>query len=156
MDALLPAQAAQPHAWVEKLIQDTDELRSADTEAFRAAVGATSALHRELYLLGGGMDTTLRLGEDSELAYRLAQRGAVFVPVPAARSWHLGIPTATRSPDLVRRHNTPYLANRMPLPRFRRWQAARTWRVPYVEVAVDAASAEIGRASCRERVFRVV
>ena len=141
MAALFPAEEAQPHAWVERLIEDTDSLRSADAEAFRAAVGATSAVHRELYLLGGGMDTSLRLGEDSELAYRLAQRGAVFVPVPAARSWHLGIPTATRSPDLVRRYNTPYLANRMPLPRFRRWQAARTWRVPYVEVAVDASAA---------------
>ena len=141
MAELFTAEETQPHAWVERLIGDSDDLRSADAEAFRAAVGSTSALRRELYLDAGGMDTSLRLGEDSELGYRLAQRGAVFIPVRAARSWHLGIPTATRSPDLVRRYNMPHLANRAPLPRFRRWQAGRTWRVPYVEVVVDASAA---------------
>ncbi len=141
MEELFAVQQTQPHAWVERLIQDAAGLRTADAEAFRAAVGSTSAVHRELYLHSGGMDTCLRLGEDSELAYRLAQRGAVFVPVPAARSWHLGIPTATHSPEMVRRYNRPYLANRMPLPRFRRWQARRSWRVPYVEIVVDASTA---------------
>lgn len=138
---LFPLEQTQPHAWVEQLIDASDGLLTADTEAFRATVGATAALHRELYLSSGGMDTGLRLGEDSELAYRLAQRGAVFVPVPAAGSWHLGIPTATVDPGPVRRYNWPFLANRMPLPRFRRWQARRIWPVPYVEVVVDATAA---------------
>lgn len=142
LPALFPAEAGQPHAWVEELIDASDGLRTADHLAFRAAVGATAALHRELYLSSGGMDTVLRLGEDSELGYRLAQRGAVFVPVPAAGSWHLGIPNATVNADRVRRYNWPYLAERMPLPRFRRWQARRLWRVPYVQVVVDGTAAD--------------
>jgi GT2 family glycosyltransferase len=141
LPALFPAEQGLPHVWVEQLIDASDGLRTADGVAFRAAVGATGALHRELYLSSGGMDTVLRLGEDSELGYRLAQRGAVFVPVPDAGSWHLGIPNATANQDAVRRYNWPYLANRMPLPRFRRWQARRLWPVPYVEVVVDATAA---------------
>lgn len=137
-DGELPAlfDVWETHEWVEEIIERTGQLRDADHECFRVAVGATGALRRDLYLEVGGMDTSLRLGEDSELGYRLAQGGAVFVPVRDAVSWHLGRSTAVRTPEAIRRYNLPFVADRMPLPRYRRTAPGRSWSVALVEVVV--------------------
>jgi hypothetical protein len=110
---------------------------------FRAHVGATAALTRALYLEAGGLRTDLRLGEDSELGYRLAQAGAVFIPEPGARSWHLGPSHMMRDGERLRRYNRPFLADLMPHPRWLRGPArraagagGRSWRVPLVTAVV--------------------
>ncbi|MGH3680241.1 MAG: glycosyltransferase, partial [Natronosporangium sp.] len=133
---LFPPDVAEPHGYVEELIDATDRLRAADHLAFRAHTGATAALRRDLYLAAGGLDPELRLGEDSELGYRLAQAGAVFVPEPAAGSWHLGPSHAMTTGEAQRRYNRPFLADRMPQPRWLRGGARRTWAVPLVTAAV--------------------
>ena len=135
--------SSAPHDWVEKVIDDTDGLRSAGALAFRVHVGATGTVSRDLYLACGGMDTSLKLGEDSELGYRLAQAGAVFVPEPEARSWHLGPSTVMRTVTTVSRYNTPFITDRMPVPRFRRRnETGRLWSVPLVDVVVDVGGAD--------------
>jgi hypothetical protein len=103
-----------------------------------AHVGATAALRRELYEASGGLDTGLRLGEDTEFGYRLAQAGAVFVPEYEARSWHLGPTHVMRARDQVRRYNKPFLADRMPQPRWLRRSGGTGWSVPLVTVSLDA------------------
>jgi len=137
------------HDWVEEIIDGTDSLRAGDHTCFRAFVGATGAVRKDFYIKAGGMDTLLRLGEDSELGYRLAQAGAVFVPVPEALSWHLGLTTAQRQADAVKRYNAPFVTDRMPLPRYRRRAPHRNWSVPLVDVILDVgdASYEHGRAA---------
>ena len=135
---LFPASATEPHGYIEDFIEATDRLRDADQLAFRAHVGATAALRRELYRAAGGLDVTLRLGEDGELGYRLAQAGAVFVPEPQARSWHLGSSHAMTVGDRQRRYNWPFLADRMPQPPWLRGGVRRTWAVPQVTVVVEA------------------
>lgn len=145
---LFPPHETEPHDYIEELIEATDQLRAADHLVFRAHVGATAALRRAFYQAAGGLDTSLRLGEDSEFGYRLAQAGAIFVPEPQARSWHLGPSHAMRIGERLRRHNQPYLADRMALPRWLRGHTRRGWAVPLVlaVVAVEDAPLEQVRA----------
>ncbi len=130
-------QDREAHDWVEEMYERTDDLREAGPRAHRAHVGATASLHRALYLEAGGMDLALKLGEDSELGYRLAECGAVFIPDRAARSWHLGRTHVMRRQDEVNDYNFPFLADRIPDGRVKRATAGRQYAVPYVEVVLD-------------------
>jgi hypothetical protein len=100
-------------------------------------VGAAGALRKELYRAAGGLDTGLRLGEDTELGYRLFQAGAVFVPEAGAGAWHLGRSHMMRHERLLRRYNRPFLADRMPHPRWLRRVGGSGWSVPLVRVVVE-------------------
>jgi GT2 family glycosyltransferase len=142
---LFGASAGEPHAYVERYIAQTDQLRTADHLAFRIHVGATAALRRELYDAAGGPDPQLRLGEDTEFGYRLAQAGAVFVPEPRARSWHLGRTQVMRAQEQVTRYNRPFLADRIPYPRHWRKVGGPAYSVPLVEVVMVVADQPLER-----------
>lgn len=151
---LFAADECEPHDYIEELIQATDGLRQADHLAFRAHVGATAALPRELYHDAGGLDTSLRLGEDSEFGYRLAQAGAVFIPEPQARSWHLGPSSMMRNGHALRRYNRPFLAEAMPQPPWLRSRSTgRNWRVPTAQVIVEADGPAELVHTCVDRVL---
>lgn len=137
-DSLFGDVRGEPHEWVEKLIDETDGLRAAGTEAFRAVVGATVSLPRQLFRAIGGMDESLARGEDSELGYRLSQAGAVFVPEPLSRSWHLGASAMMTDGRRVVRYTRPFVTDRMAQPHRRRSGPGRQWSVPFVEVVVEA------------------
>lgn len=139
-------QEQQPHDWVEAVYERTDDLRYAGPRALRTHVGATASLHRALYLDSGGMDTTLRLGEDIALGYRLAQEGAFFVPDREARSWHLGPSTVMGRRETVNAYNDPFLADRAPELRPKR-RTGRTYTVPYLEVLLDTRGLEAPRVT---------
>lgn len=137
--ALFAGLPSTGHDYVERRIARTRQLRDADETGFLAHVGATAALRRELYQATGGLDTTLRLGEDTEFGYRLAQAGAVFVPEPQARSWHLGPTHMMRHQARLQRYNQPFLADRMPQPRWLRQAGGSGWAVPLVTAVVEVA-----------------
>ncbi|WP_162795639.1 glycosyltransferase family 2 protein [Nonomuraea lactucae] len=136
------------HDWAEKIIDDHDGLRAAPSSlAGRVHVGATAAYPAALLRSIGGLDTSLVLAEDTELGYRLTQAGAVFVPDPDSRAWHVGLPTAMRDVAGLKRFNDPYVADRVPYRRYLRADAGRQWRVPYVDARVPAGSYEDVRAT---------
>ena len=89
------------------------------------------------------MDTSLRLGEDIDLGYRLAECGAVFVADREARAWHLGRTHQQQRQDEVNDYNQPFLTNRVPdlQPQRRR---GRLYAVPYLEVVLDTRGEEHG------------
>ncbi|WP_051704732.1 glycosyltransferase family 2 protein [Glycomyces sp. NRRL B-16210] len=129
--------------WQIGLVRDSggevvDELR-----AFTIANGATISFTRSLYRDCGGIDTAMPLGSDTELGYRLAQAGALFVPDPEAEVWHLGVSQMNADRNAGKRFRHPYLANRVPSLRYLRWQTGRTWAVPYVEVLVEVGGASL-------------
>lgn len=129
-------------SWSERVIADTGGLLTSPHRAYRACNGATISFTPRMYRECGGMDTALVLGSDLEIGYRMAQAGAVFVPEPRARSWHLGIPQMRGSRrDEGTRFREPWLSQRVPLRRDWRRYGGRQWLVPYVEVVVDAAAA---------------
>lgn len=130
------------HDWVEELYARTDDLISAGPRAHRAHVGASASLRRDLYLAAGGMNTGLRLGEDSELGYRLGECGAIFVPDREACSWHLGPTHVMRRQDEVNDYNLPFLADLIPDGRAKRVVNGRQYAVPYLEVVLDTAAAD--------------
>ncbi|MCW2765103.1 MAG: glycosyl transferase, family 2, partial [Nocardioides sp.] len=142
-------QEPEAHDWVEEVYARTNDLRDAGPRALRTHVGATASLTRELYLAAGGMDTSLRLGEDIDLGYRLGECGAVFIPDREARSWHLG-PTHVMSRRAnVNDYNDPFLADRAPELRPKR-RPGRWYAVPYLEVVLDT------RGQRHQRVAAVV
>lgn len=144
-EELFAGLPSEPHDYVERYIEQTDQLRAADHLAFMIHVGATAALRRELYEAAGGLDPELKLGEDTEFGYRLAQAGAVFVPEPAARAWHLGATHMMRHQDQLRRYNRPHLAERMPQPRWLRKVGGSGWAVPLVTAVVEVADRPLER-----------
>jgi GT2 family glycosyltransferase len=164
IDTLFDPDLTEPHHYVEKIIRDSNGLRAADHLGFLAHVGATVAMRRTLLASVGGFDEGLLRGEDTELGYRLAQAGAVFVPEPAAKAWHLGRSGMMRRDTDLRRYSRPFLADRMPHPRWLRRAGGSQWAVPLVTVVVhaDGGSLETVRAvvdavlRSEERDLRVV
>ena len=144
-DGLFGGAAGEPHSYVERYITQTDQLRTADHLAFRIHVGATAALRRDLYEAAGGFDTDLRLGEDTEFGYRLAQAGAVFVPEPAARAWHLGRTQVMKAREQVARYNQAFFADRIPYPRHTRRSGGTVWTVPLAEVVIPVGDEPLER-----------
>jgi glycosyltransferase involved in cell wall biosynthesis len=129
--------AEETHKWVEGMWRRTDDLTLAGPRAFRAHVGATGSMTRDLYVASGGMATSLRLGEDMELGHRLAEAGGVLIPEHAARAWHLGRTHVMEHRDQINRYNDAFLANLVPTMRPKRNRHGRRYDVPYLEVVVD-------------------
>ncbi|MFC4057409.1 glycosyltransferase [Planomonospora corallina] len=130
------------HDWLDELVASHRGFRDAPPALLhRIHLGATVSAPAGLLRAAGGYDPALPLGEDTELGYRLTQAGAVFVPEGEAVAWHLGTTTAVRRGAEVRRHNQPFIADRVPCRRRLRTDPGRQWLVPYVDVVVDAAGA---------------
>jgi glycosyltransferase involved in cell wall biosynthesis len=136
MAEYFPADVLEPHEWVERYYSRFDDLRTIGPRACRIHVGATASLARDLYLDSGGMDTSLKLGEDIALGYRLGEAGAVFLPDREARSWHLGRTHVMTRRAEVNDYNDCFLSDRLPELRNKR-RAGRLYAVPYLEVVLD-------------------
>ena len=144
---LFADEAAFPHDWVEATYERTADLSTAAQHAYTVHVGATASVQTAVYRECGGMDSDLKLGEDIELGYRLAQVGAVFIPDRQAQSWHLGPTQVMRRREEVNRYNAPYLTDRISQLRWRRQDRGRTYSVPYVQVVVDTRGADYEQVS---------
>jgi hypothetical protein len=125
--------------WIAEILERTDGLRSAGHRAWEVFTGATASVRRELLDAAGGTAADLVMGEDSELGYRLSQRGAVFVPEHESSGLHLGRPTTERRGDESARYRRPFAENRVPRQYTRRRDPGRTWAVPFADVVVDTA-----------------
>ena len=133
---LFDAETADPH-WVERLIRNNDQLRTADRLAYKVFIGATGSLHRSLFDAAGGLDGALVLGGDTEFAHRVAQQGAIFIPDLDTSSWHLGRSQMQTRRDAGTRYRSPYVSNRVPDFHLRRKRPDRLWEVPFADVVVD-------------------
>ncbi|GAA2865905.1 hypothetical protein GCM10010517_25290 [Streptosporangium fragile] len=132
---------AAPHAWRAGVLRETRWLRDAGAGAYRLHSGATTSVPAALLRSVGGVNTALNMGEDTDLGFRLAQAGAVFVPDPQARAWHLGPSTVMRREKEVHRHNWSVLPDLIPDLRWLRTHPRRHWLVPYVHMVVDVGDA---------------
>ncbi|WP_198587224.1 glycosyltransferase [Glycomyces xiaoerkulensis] len=140
--SLFERERSRPQ-WIEHVIADTDGLTVHHPGNYRVFIGATGSLHRDLFKTAGGLDAGLRLGSDTEFAYRLAQAGAVFVPETTSSAWHLGIPQMQAKEAEGREQRLPYIAQRVPLHGMRRSAPTRGWLVPHVDVVIDVAAADV-------------
>ncbi|MEO5709942.1 MAG: glycosyltransferase [Nocardioidaceae bacterium] len=128
------------HDWVEEFSAKHDGLNAAAFHAYLVHVGASASVRRDFYETSGGMDSDLKLGEDVELGYRLAQRGALFVPDSQARSWHLGRSTLMLRQEEVNRYNRPFVTDR--ITDLRHWRTkGRTYSVPWLQAVVQTEGA---------------
>ncbi|WP_440074119.1 glycosyltransferase [Streptosporangium sp. OZ121] len=138
VEKLFDMTRSVPHQWIVDLVNSTRGLRDAQDSAYRLHVTNCASVGRALLEAAGPMDHDLIFGEDTELGYRLAWSGAVFVPEPRARSCHLGKSMMMRDGERVRRFNQAHVPDRIPLQRWQRTHPRRMWLVPLVEVVVDA------------------
>ncbi|MGW4802464.1 glycosyltransferase family 2 protein, partial [Nonomuraea sp. NPDC004297] len=130
-------EPAEPHAWLVDLVERTDGLTDNPQRPFSLHVGGATSVNARLIEAAGPMDEELILGQDTELGYRLAQAGAVFVPEPAARAYHLGPTMRMRDKQPIDRVSHAFVADRIPSYRWLRGHPGRQWKVPYVTVTVD-------------------
>ncbi|MEV7005940.1 glycosyltransferase [Streptosporangium sp. NPDC051022] len=130
-------EPAEPHAWLVDLIERTGGLTDNPHRAFSLHVGGATSVNAALLAQAGPMDTDLVLGQDTEMGYRLAQAGAVFVPEPLARAFHLGPTMRMRGKAPIDRVSHAFVADRIPAYRWLRSHPSRQWKVPYLEVVVE-------------------
>ncbi|MFD3684284.1 glycosyltransferase [Nocardiopsis sp. NPDC058631] len=123
--------------WLRRAYEQKKNLRTAGYEAFSYFIGGTGSARRDLLVECGGTVPELLLGEDTHLGYRLAQRGAVFVPELDSSSWHLGLPEMERRREEGARYRLPFVGNRIPRFGVRRGTGTRQWQVPLVDVVVE-------------------
>ncbi|WP_248964321.1 glycosyltransferase family 2 protein [Sphaerisporangium perillae] len=140
-------EPAEPHEWLVDLVQRTNGLTDTPSRAFSLHVGGATSVGRRLIEAAGPMDEELILGQDTEMGYRLAQAGAVFVPEPLARGFHLGPSMRMRDKDPIDRVSHALIGDRIPQYRWLRAHPARQWKVPYLEVVVEAEGYEDTRAT---------
>ncbi len=133
--------------WSLDIFDKTDELNSSAGRNYSTHMGACATVTRAVYERTRGQDPDLRLGDDTEIAYQLWQRGAVFIPVHSAKTFHLGRATVQDQAAEVNHLNNIYFADRMPVPRSRRTAENRQWLVPYITavVKVDLETAAVAR-----------
>ncbi|MFG3441837.1 glycosyltransferase [Nonomuraea sp. NPDC047897] len=130
-------EPAEPHGWIVDLVERTGGLTDNPQRPFSLHVGGATSVSARLVEAAGPMDEDLILGQDTELGYRLAQAGAVFVPEPAARAYHLGPTMRMRDKQPVDRVSHAFVADRIPAYRWLRSHPGRQWKVPYVAAVVD-------------------
>ncbi|MFF4127405.1 glycosyltransferase [Microbispora rosea] len=130
-------EPAEPHAWIEDLVQRSDGLVHSP-RPFSIHIGGASSVSARLFERAGPMDPEMILGQDTEMGYRLAQAGAVFIPDPEARAYHLGPSMRMRDSAPISRVSHALVTDRVPGYRWLRTHPSRQWKVPQVEVLVDA------------------
>lgn len=135
-------EPAEPHAWIVDLVERTEGLTANPQRPFSLHVGGATSVNARLIEVAGPMDDDLILGQDTEMGYRLAQAGAVFVPEPAARAYHLGPTMRMRDKQPIDRVSHAFVADRIPAYRWLRGHPGRQWKVPYVAAVVTAGSYE--------------
>ncbi len=123
--------------WSLDIFDRTDDLNTSSGRNYSTHMGACATVTKEVYDRTLGQDPDLRLGDDTEIAYQLWQRGAVFIPVQSALTYHLGRATVQDKAEEVSYYNGPHFAERMPIPRYRRRATNRQWKVPFVTAVVS-------------------
>ncbi|RVX47834.1 GT2 family glycosyltransferase [Nonomuraea polychroma] len=142
-----PGEEGIQSEYTRKTLESTRRLKDAGAGAYLLHTGASSSVRADLLRAAGGVDTALNMAEDTELGYRLAQAGAVFIPDAEAKAWHVGPSTVMEREKEVHRHNWSFLGDLIPDLRWLRNHPRRHWLVPYVRVVVAATTYEQTRAS---------
>ncbi|MFI6811051.1 glycosyltransferase [Nonomuraea sp. NPDC050328] len=151
--AVLPAdleaafEPAEPHGWLVELVERTHGLTDPAQRHFSLHIGGATSVSAALLAAAGPMDEDVALGQDTELGYRLAQAGAVFVPEPSARAYHLGPTMRMRDKQPIDRVSHAFVADRIPVYRWLRSHPARQWKVPLVTAVVPAGGYDETRAT---------
>lgn len=140
-------EPAEPHHWLVELVERTGGMVRNPHRAFSLHIGGATSVNARMLRRTGPMDTELILGQDTELGYRLAQAGAVFVPDAEALGYHLGPSMRMRDKAPVDRVSHALIADRIPSYRWLRSHPGREWKVPYVQAIVEAGGYDDVRAT---------
>ena len=121
MDDVFPSDDVDSQEYREPYLAATHDLLDERLDLFRVFVAATFGVRADLYRAAGGFrELGVRGVEDIELGYRLANQGALLVPVRTARHWHQGRRTMSgERMQEIRRARQPYVERLLPVGGFR-------------------------------------
>lgn len=121
VEQLVDADDLDSQDYREPYLRSTRDLTEERLDLFRVFVAATFAVGAEFFsAVGGFRELGVRGVEDIELGYRLANHGAVLVPVRSARHWHQGERTMSGDRiEAIRRRRQPYVERLLPVGGFR-------------------------------------
>ena len=121
VEQLVDADDLDSQNYREPYLRATSDLTDERLDLFRVFVAATFAVDAEFFSeVGGFRELGVRGVEDVELGYRLANRGAVLVPVRSAQHWHQGRRTMSGDRiEAIRHRRQPYVERLLPVGGFR-------------------------------------
>ena len=143
VEAGVAGRSSTAPQWIEFHMSRTNDLTSADDDLFRIVTGGNLGVGRAFFDEIGGFDGSFNQwgGEDTEMGYRAFNRGGLLVPERLALAWHQG--EGASGPDRAEKESQLQQAHRLAHliaeKGFRRSLPGRSFEVPMVTVAVDAA-----------------
>ena len=136
---LLADRSYEP-PWIERYMARTANLTTKDDDLFGLVSGGNLGVSKTFYETVGGYDESFtRYGaEDTELAYRAYNQGALLVPVRDALAWQCDVEgkdsTAKRLSNQAQRAK---VSNLIPHPEFRESSPGRMFAVPRHVVTIE-------------------
>ncbi len=143
VEAAVAGRSVSSPQWIEFHMSRTNNLTSTDDDLFRIVTGGNLGVRREFFDEVGGFDGSFNQwgGEDTEMGYRAFNRGGLLVPERRALAWHQG--EGASGPDPAEKRSQQEQAHRLAHliaeKGFRKSAPGRSFEVPMVTVAVDAA-----------------
>ena len=143
VEAAVAGRSVSSPQWIEVHMSHTNDLTSTDDDLFRIVTGGNLGVRRGFFDEVGGFDGSFNQwgGEDTEMGYRAFNRGGVLVPERWALAWHQG--EGASGPDPAEKRSQQEQAHRLAHliaeKGFRKSLPGRSFEVPMVTVAVDAA-----------------
>ena len=143
VEAAVAGRSVSSPQWIEFHMSHTYDLTSTDDDLFRIVTGGNLGVRRGFFDEVGGFDGSFNQwgGEDTEMGYRAFNRGGLLVPERRALAWHQG--EGASGPDPAekesQREQAHRLAHLIAEKGFRKSAPGRSFEVPMVTVAVDAA-----------------
>ncbi len=142
---LFSGRPVQRPEWIERRMEQTDDLASDADDVFRVVTGGNFALSRAFFGTVGGFDETFTQwgAEDIEFGWRAYALGAVLVPERSALCWHQGEGAVLSEDETISlAQQRDKLSHLIPDRRLRDSPPGRSYAVPQFVVTVAPGHSE--------------
>ena len=131
--------------WIERRMEQTDDLASDADDVFRVVTGGNFAVSKDFFTAVGAFDESFTQwgSEDIEFGWRAYAQGAVLVPERSALCWHQGegaVLSEDESISLAQQRDK--LSHLIPDRRLRTSPPGRSYTIPQFVVTVQPGHAD--------------
>ena len=143
--ALFAGRPVQRPEWIERRMEQTDDLAADADDVFRVVTGGNFAVSKEFFTAAGCFDETFTQwgSEDIEFGWRAYAQGAVLVPERSALCWHQGEGAVLSEDETISlAQQRDKLSHLIPDRRLRTSPPGRSYTVPQFVVTVTPGHAD--------------
>ncbi len=143
--ALFEGRPIQRPEWIERRMDQTDDLASDADDVFRVVTGGNFAVSKAFFETAGCFDESFTQwgSEDIEFGWRAYAQGAVLVPERSALCWHQGAGAVLSEDETVSlAQQRDKLSHLIPDRRLRTSPPGRSYTVPQFVVTVAPGHAD--------------